>query len=85
RFILLGDANLDPHRGAGRRAAIAALLAHPAMQDPMSDIPTVTWDQTGPMRVDYLLPSKALTVLRTGQKSNTAASRHALIWADLTR
>ena len=85
RFVLLGDANLDPHRGAGRRAAIGALLVHPALQDPMPDTPTVTWDQTGPMRVDYLLPSEAFTVLETGQESDPEASRHALIWADLTR
>ena len=51
----------------------------------MPDTPTVTWDQTGPMLVDYLLPSKAFTVLETGQESDPAASRHALIWADLTR
>ncbi len=33
-FVLLGTANLDPEDGAGMRAAIAALLAHPALQDP---------------------------------------------------
>lgn len=33
-FVLLGDANLDPEDGEGRREAIRALLAHPALQDP---------------------------------------------------
>jgi hypothetical protein len=33
-FVLMGNANLDPFDGAGDRAAIAALLAHPAVQDP---------------------------------------------------
>jgi hypothetical protein len=33
-FVLLGDLNADPADGDGRRAAIAGLLAHPALQDP---------------------------------------------------
>ena len=33
RFVILGDANLDPEDGEGRRSAIRALLAHPALQD----------------------------------------------------
>lgn len=33
-FVLLGDANLDPLAGDGRRAAMASLLDHPALQDP---------------------------------------------------
>lgn len=33
-FVLLGDANLDPNDGDGVGAAMAALLAHPALQDP---------------------------------------------------
>ncbi|WP_202909559.1 endonuclease/exonuclease/phosphatase family protein [Alkalilacustris brevis] len=33
-FVLLGDANLDPFDGDGKHAAIRALLAHPALQDP---------------------------------------------------
>ena len=34
RFVLLGDANLDPLDGDGRNAALAALLEHPRLQDP---------------------------------------------------
>jgi hypothetical protein len=34
RFVLLGDANLDPVDGAGRKGAIRALLADPRLQDP---------------------------------------------------
>lgn len=34
RFIVLGDANLDPADGDGRTLAIRTLLAHPALQDP---------------------------------------------------
>jgi len=33
-FILLGDSNLDPFDGDGLTDAMAALLAHPALQDP---------------------------------------------------
>jgi hypothetical protein len=33
-FVLLGDGNLDPADGDGLREGIAALLAHPALQDP---------------------------------------------------
>jgi endonuclease/exonuclease/phosphatase family metal-dependent hydrolase len=32
-FVVLGDLNCDPHDGDGRREAIAALLAHPRVQD----------------------------------------------------
>jgi hypothetical protein len=34
RFVLLGDANLDPVDGDGRPEAITALLAHPRLTDP---------------------------------------------------
>jgi hypothetical protein len=33
-FVILGNANIDPADGEGRRAAIAALLAHPGLTDP---------------------------------------------------
>lgn len=33
-FVLLGDSNLDPADGEGRREAIHALLADPRLQDP---------------------------------------------------
>ena len=32
--VVLGDLNLDPEDGAGRREAVRALLAHPRLQDP---------------------------------------------------
>ena len=35
RFVLLGDANLDPARDEGRAEALRALLAHPRVQDPV--------------------------------------------------
>ena len=33
-LVVLGNLNLDPLDGAGERAAMAALLAHPRLQDP---------------------------------------------------
>jgi hypothetical protein len=82
--VLLGRANLDPADGEGRRAAIAALLAHPALQDPAPRsaggaaqpprpdhagdpaLDTVAWQGPGPLRVDYVLPARALRVVASG-------------------
>lgn len=83
-LILLADANLDPHRGAGRGEAMRDLLAHPRLQDPLPGRPTVAWPQTGPMRVDYLLPSRHWRVLKAGiTPLHKGGSRHGLVWADL--
>ena len=85
-FVLVGDANLDPERGDGRSEAIQHLLRHPALQDPLPGQPTVLWDQTGPMRVDYVLPTVDLTVHRAGiTPANPMASRHRLVWVDVGR
>ena len=86
RFVILGDANLDPDRGDGRRDAMRRLLDHPRLQDPLPDQPTVAWEQTGPMRVDYVLPSADWRVLRAKvAPRNPQASRHALVWVELSR
>ena len=87
RFVLLGDANQDPDKGDIHSTAIQTLLSHPKLQDPHPKQPTVNWAQTGPMRVDYVLPSTDWTVLEAGISSleNTIASRHALVWVTLTR
>jgi len=85
RFILLGDANLDPAKGEGLRAAIQTLLDHPALQDPLAGQPTVTFDGLGDMRVDYLLPSTDWRVVAAGVARDPAASRHGVVWADLDR
>ena len=86
RFAIVGDANLDPNRGDGQGVAIRALLNDPRLQDPLPNQPTVNWPQTGPMRVDYILPSADWTV----ENANVApqspeTSRHSLVWVDLTR
>lgn len=95
-LIIAGGANLDPDRGAGRRSAIASLLADPRLQDPPPTSPeagvnTVEWENSGRMRVDYLLPSADLHVVDAGvfwpQMSGQAevpASRHRLVWVDIS-
>ncbi|MFB9148785.1 endonuclease/exonuclease/phosphatase family protein [Roseovarius ramblicola] len=93
RFVLIGDANLDPGRGAGRRGAIRALLADPRLRDPLPGRNTVDWAQTGPLRVSYLLPSTDLRVTGAGvhwppedapgRAAAVLAGPHRLVWVDL--
>ncbi|QFT58012.1 hypothetical protein FIU94_04170 [Sulfitobacter sp. THAF37] len=86
KFTLIGDANLDPVLGDGRGIAMQRLLADPRLQDPQPDLATVNWPQTGPMRVDYVLPSSDWTVRDAGMTAPApAASRHRLVWVDLAR
>jgi hypothetical protein len=100
RFVVIGDANLDPDRGDGRRDAIRQLLDDPRLQDPRPahagpDAPraTVEWEQTGPRRVSYILPSADLEVTGAGihwpppetpaRDLAAAANHHRLVWVDL--
>ncbi len=85
RYILLGDANLDPKKGDGLKPAVRTLLDHPALQDPAPGQATATFDGLGDMRVDYILPSTDWRVVASGRAINSVASRHALIWVDLER
>ncbi|TAG31427.1 MAG: endonuclease/exonuclease/phosphatase family protein [Rhodobacterales bacterium] len=107
-FVLLGDGNLDPADGDGLRDGISALLAHPALQDvaprgthgrvetaqagdPALD--TVLYDDLGGLRLDYVLPSRVLTVTGSGvlwpgpnaplAAELAAASRHFPVWVDI--
>lgn len=80
-FVLLGQTSLDPLDGEGRPAALRALLAHPAVQDPAPkgtagrDDPghrgdpardTALYDGLGGLRVEVVLPSAGLTVTAAG-------------------
>ena len=60
RFVIAGDANLDPEGSEGRTEAIAALLSDPRLQDPApgrsgdalrdpssQDLDTVDWEGIG--------------------------------------
>lgn len=80
-FALIGQPNLDPLDGEGRREAMAALLTHPGLQDPApkgtaarSDagqrgdpaLDTALYDKIGGLRVDLILPSADLAVSAAG-------------------
>jgi hypothetical protein len=86
-FVIAGVANLDPARGEGRHEAIRALLRDPRVQDPLPDLATARWPQTGPLRVSYLLPSAGLTVTDAGlhlTPEDDLTGPHRLVWVDLT-
>ena len=76
-FVILGDLNADPKRGAGSRGTIAALTGLALINDPRPVSPgagrrrraTTNWPGgtgPGPMRVDYVLPSATLEVVGSG-------------------
>jgi hypothetical protein len=73
RFAIVGTLNLDPARGEGRRGALAGLLDHPRLQDPVPTRPggsaeTADWPEPVPgnLRVDYILPAAGLSVVDAG-------------------
>lgn len=107
-FVLLGDANLDVADGDGLPGGLTALLSSPRLQDPAPRgthgrvepghrgdpaLDTAIYDQTGGLRLDYVLPSAGLTVtgaavLWPGPQDPlaadlAAASRHFPVWVDL--
>jgi endonuclease/exonuclease/phosphatase family metal-dependent hydrolase len=124
-FVILGDANLDPADGDGRRQAVKQLLALPLVRDPKPNsrgavaasatqagvnaiqsgdaaLDTADWrDTNGPgnLRVDYVLPSRDLSVSDAGvywpapdepgwdilSSRNTDVSWHGLVWVDISR
>ncbi|WP_419740658.1 endonuclease/exonuclease/phosphatase family protein [Ruegeria sp.] len=98
-FVIAGDANLDPGKSDGRTETIAALLSDPRLQDPQpktaeGDDATVNWKAVGELRVDYALPSADLQVVNSGvfwpkpedpmRETAQRASRHRLVWVDIT-
>ena len=51
----------------------------------MPGVDTVTWDSTGPMRVSYVLPDRALSVTGRGvTPPSLDLGPHGLVWVDLT-
>jgi hypothetical protein len=80
-FVLLGQTNLDPLDGEGRRDAVQALLTHPSLQDPAPRsanftpdktqhgdpaLDTALYDKIGGLRVEVVLPSRDLTITAAG-------------------
>lgn len=78
--VVLGRANVDPEDGEGVRDALAALLDHPALQDPRPRgaggggaghagdpaLDTAALEGPGPLRLDYVLPARTLRVEGAG-------------------
>ncbi|GGX58129.1 hypothetical protein GCM10007385_28390 [Tateyamaria omphalii] len=99
-FIIAGDANLDPEDGSGLHGAIRDLLADQRLTDvsPQGQFgtDTVDWDDPVPgnLRVSYVLPSTHWRVVDSGvlwpapddpmAETVATASRHRLVWTDLT-
>ena len=80
-FVLAGNANIDPHKGEGRKGAIQTLLSDPRLQNRVpnrvgklgtkakdGEADTVDWPAPGPgkRRVSYILPSSDLHVTGAG-------------------
>lgn len=87
QFVILGDLNNDPTLGEGLKPPLHALLNDPRLADAAAPFPTADWRDLGlpPMRVSYILPQRTLTVTARGHiPPPVGASRHRLIWADLT-
>ena len=94
-FVIMGDLNADPEEGDSREGAIESLLNHPRVlpaSPPSSNTPIEGLDPTDTamfrLRVDYVLPSADLRVLRSGiwrygAESRPFPSDHFPVWADL--
>ncbi len=108
-FVILGQANLDPVDGSGRPQALRALLESPLLQDPAPRGPashsdagqqgdpaldTAALKSGASLRLDYLLPSRTLTVQTAGvlwplhrpplADGEVASTQHFPVWARLT-
>jgi hypothetical protein len=84
RPVILGNLNLEPENGDGRRGGVRAWLDHPRLQDPLPDRATTYWAKTGRMRVSYVLPASDITVVGAGvMRSAENAGPHQLVWGDL--
>ncbi len=96
-FVLLGNLNTDPAAGAGDRAALAGLLARPALVDPApvsagAGRDTARIGERG-LRLDYALPARGLALVGAGvfwpapgaPLADLVAEgpAHRLVWVDL--
>ena len=96
-FVIAGNANLDPLGGQGDRAAMAAFLSRPDVQDPHPSQPNADWGADGPgqLRVSYVLPSTDWRIIDAGVVTPPAqasdgdglpiAGPHRLVWVQITR
>lgn len=100
QFVILGDLNADPEKGDDVGDPIGRLTRHPRLQStqPPRQEPLVEGlDPTDTarfgLRVDYVLPSRGLEVLRSGvwtlepaprRGSTGFPSDHFPVWAELS-
>ncbi|MCL3881676.1 endonuclease/exonuclease/phosphatase family protein [Marivita sp. GX14005] len=82
-FVLMANTNLDPQRGEGYRDAMALFLQRPDLQDPLPGQVTAHWDDPGPMRVSYLLPSKGFQIRHAEVLPPLEGQDHSLIIVDI--
>ncbi|MEQ9097183.1 MAG: endonuclease/exonuclease/phosphatase family protein [Phycisphaerales bacterium] len=99
-FVILGDLNADPTKGSDVGEAIDRLLKHPRVQrlkpprhdEPVPDLEPTDTARFG-LRVDYVLPSKGMEVLRSGIWTTPPAERlgsrgfpsdHFPVWAEIS-
>ncbi len=108
-FIIAGDLNADVGRGDGRHESILKLLEHPRLFDPEPKhvLPAGASESVGRarlsttaafggrdgMRVDYVLPSRTMTLRDSGvfwpsesdpRRKMINASDHRLVWVEVT-
>ncbi len=104
-FVIAGDLNSDPESGDSRRSAIQGLLQNNKLHDskPASigasesagkdaQHATANFGKGRQMRIDYVLPSRGLTLLDTGvfwpsrndqQSQWVSATDHRLVWIEV--
>jgi endonuclease/exonuclease/phosphatase family metal-dependent hydrolase len=98
-FVLMGDLNADPEKGDGREGAIMQLLTHPEVNQAASlgrlvpevtDVKLTSVRNTSAfgLRVDYIIPSKNITVFQSGLCrpkliQSKASTDHFLVWMDM--
>lgn len=83
--IVLGNFNLDPNGGQGIRPAMAEVLGHPRLQDPLPGLTTAQWDKVGALRVSYVLPDAQLMTINAGIMPHVPEmGAHQLVWVDVT-
>ena len=106
--MILGDLNSDPSAGDSRQEAIHSLLAHRRLIDPqpssnekveaskatgntIGEFNTASFGRKG-MRVDYVLPSRSLTLKHAGvfwpkageeHHDLVSASDHRMVWVEV--
>ncbi len=105
-FVVIGKPNLDPKDGAGLPAAITALMDQ--LQDPVAkgdsarldlgqrgdpQLDTALFDGIGGLRVDQILPSKDIQIVKSGvlwpsdddplAAVLATASGHRPVWVDI--